>query len=278
MSLQVCHCGWSKVTTYHGLRTHQGKMGCTKRGVKVESEQQYMWGNVGFTNNQKDLRLDVYASIKTDTTDYICSDLSLQVCHCGWSKVTTYHGLRTHQGKMGCTKRGVKVEKSEQQYMWGNVGFTNNQKDLRLDVYASIKTDTTDYICSDLSLQVCHCGWSKVTTYHGLRTHQGKMGCTPKAASIPKKEQYVWTNEWEEVDERKHQPAKTVKKENVATSSSMKVCSSSAATAAAIKVECKEPTKSKSRRQLYDFSAGMQVQHITVPSRTNKIQNQTINL
>ncbi|XP_038588612.1 uncharacterized protein LOC119913282 isoform X2 [Micropterus salmoides] len=266
LSLQVCHCGWSKVTTYHGLRTHQGKMGCTKRGVKVEkSEQQYMWGNVGFTNNQKDLRLDVYASIKTDTTDYICSDMSLQVCHCGWSKVTTYHGLRTHQGKMGCTKRGVKVEKSEQQYMWGNVGFTNNQKDLRLDVYASIKTDTTDYICSDLSLQVCHCGWSKVTTYHGLRTHQGKMGCTPKAASTPKKEQYVWTNEWEEVDERKHQPAKrmTVKKEDVLVSPS---CNS----VATIKEEPKSPlaipqqpfrkdTNSRASHQLQDFSAGVQV-------------------
>ncbi|XP_044038931.1 uncharacterized protein LOC122869735 isoform X2 [Siniperca chuatsi] len=213
MSLQVCHCGWSKVTTYHGLRTHQGKMGCTPRGVKVEkSEQQHMWGNVAFTNNQKDPKLDVYTSIKTDTSDYY-PDMSLQVCHCGWSKVTTYHGLRTHQGKMGCTPRGVKVEKSEQQHMWGNVAFTNNQKDPKLDVYTSIKTDTSDYY-PDMSLQVCHCGWSKVTTYHGLRTHQGKMGCT-KGVRIPKREQYNWTNQWEEVDQRKHQPAKrmTVKKE-----------------------------------------------------------------
>ncbi|KAG7234252.1 hypothetical protein INR49_005460 [Caranx melampygus] len=37
----------------------------------------------------------------------------------------------------------------------------------------------------NMSLQVCHCGWSKVTSYHGLRTHQGKMGCTPKGMHIP---------------------------------------------------------------------------------------------
>ncbi|XP_055012320.1 uncharacterized protein LOC110153848 isoform X2 [Boleophthalmus pectinirostris] len=31
------------------------------------------------------------------------------------------------------------------------------------------------------SMQICHCGWSKHTTYHGLRTHQGKKGCTPRS-------------------------------------------------------------------------------------------------
>ncbi|XP_017287538.1 E3 ubiquitin-protein ligase TRIM39-like [Kryptolebias marmoratus] len=44
---------------------------------------------------------------------------------------------------------------------------------------------------SNKSLQTCGCcGWSKVTTYQGLRTHQGKMGCTPKGMRIPKSEQY----------------------------------------------------------------------------------------
>ncbi|XP_034713242.1 uncharacterized protein LOC117935212 [Etheostoma cragini] len=134
MSLQVCHCGWSKVTTYHGLRTHQGKMGCTSRGVKVEeSKQQYMWAHVGLTDSQKDFRPDVHTSIK--------ADMSLQVCHCGWSKVTTYHGLRTHQGMMGCTSRGVKVEESKQQYMWAHVGLTDSQKDFRPDAPTSIKAD-----------------------------------------------------------------------------------------------------------------------------------------
>ncbi|XP_070849948.1 E3 ubiquitin-protein ligase TRIM21-like [Chaetodon trifascialis] len=42
-----------------------------------------------------------------------------------------------------------------------------------------------------MSLQVCGCcGWSKVTSYHGLRTHQGKMGCTPKGMRIPESEQF----------------------------------------------------------------------------------------
>lgn len=38
MSLQICHCGWSKVTSYHGLRTHQGKMGCTEKGLRIPKE------------------------------------------------------------------------------------------------------------------------------------------------------------------------------------------------------------------------------------------------
>ncbi|XP_030018109.1 uncharacterized protein LOC115438560 [Sphaeramia orbicularis] len=42
------------------------------------------------------------------------------------------------------------------------------------------------------SLQICHCGWSKMTTYHGLRTHQGKMGCTPKGMGIPENKQYLF--------------------------------------------------------------------------------------
>ncbi|XP_045920701.1 uncharacterized protein LOC123980394 [Micropterus dolomieu] len=43
------------------------------------------------------------------------SNMSLQVCNCcGWSKVTTYQGLRTHQGKMGCTQKGMRIPESEQ--------------------------------------------------------------------------------------------------------------------------------------------------------------------
>ncbi|KAK5893322.1 hypothetical protein CgunFtcFv8_006205 [Champsocephalus gunnari] len=46
---------------------------------------------------------------------------------------------------------------------------------------------------SDKSMQICHCGWSNVTTYQGLRTHQGKMGCTPKGMGIPESEQFRFT-------------------------------------------------------------------------------------
>ncbi|TNN40687.1 Pyrin [Liparis tanakae] len=41
-----------------------------------------------------------------------------------------------------------------------------------------------------MSFQICHCGWSKITTYQGLRIHQGKKGCTPKGMGIPESEQF----------------------------------------------------------------------------------------
>ena len=67
--------------------------------------------------------------------------MSLQVCQvCGWSKVTTYHGLRVHQGRMGCTQKGVRVAEPEQQYMWGYAGLTYAQMDLKLDIHTSFKT------------------------------------------------------------------------------------------------------------------------------------------
>lgn len=37
---------------------------------------------------------------------------------------------------------------------------------------------------SNMEQHFCHCGRS-FTTYHGLRVHQGKMGCTPKGMRIP---------------------------------------------------------------------------------------------
>lgn len=43
---------------------------------------------------------------------------------------------------------------------------------------------------SNKSLQTCFCGWSNMTTYQGLRTHQGKMGCTPKGMTIPESKQF----------------------------------------------------------------------------------------
>ncbi|XP_051258369.1 triadin isoform X16 [Dicentrarchus labrax] len=163
--------------------------------------------------------------------------MSLQVCHCGWSKVTSYHGLRTHQGKMGCTPRGVKVEESEQQYLWGAQAFS---KEFSLDGYISVKTDY-----SETSLQVCHCGWSKVTTYHGLRTHQGMMGCQLKGIKILKQEQYDRKSQWEEVDQRKLQPVKrtTVKKENAPSALSTNVRTSFVERTATIKEEYKSPQR-----------------------------------
>lgn len=41
---------------------------------------------------------------------------------------------------MGCTQRGVKVEESDQLYMWGQVGITDNQKYFGMDLYTADKT------------------------------------------------------------------------------------------------------------------------------------------
>ncbi|KAM4565192.1 uncharacterized protein V3H82_014260 isoform 2-T2 [Fundulus diaphanus] len=136
------------------------------------------------------------------------TEMSLQVCHCcGWSKVTTYQGLRVHQGKNGCTPKGMRIAEPQQQDMWGFTG----QKTL----YMSYKLDVPTTIKSDASLQICHCGWTQVTSYHGLRVHQGKMGCTPKGARIPKEEQKAWGDYWKpQVDEKKPPELKKLNKKH----------------------------------------------------------------
>ncbi|XP_028420133.1 E3 ubiquitin-protein ligase TRIM39 [Perca flavescens] len=62
---------------------------------------------------------------QTDTNND--SDMSLQVCDCGWSNVTTYNELKIHQTEMGCKPKGVKVDESKQ--------------DLKLVVYTPLNTD-----------------------------------------------------------------------------------------------------------------------------------------
>ncbi|XP_040925579.1 nucleolar and coiled-body phosphoprotein 1-like isoform X2 [Betta splendens] len=153
--------------------------------------------------------------------------MSLQVCHCGWSKVTTPHGLRIHQGRMGCTlksARDAETPMTQQRCSWAAVELKYSQKELVLDGYASFKNDRADYY-SDESLQVCHCGWSKVTTYQGLRIHQGKMGCTPKGMRIPKREQYDGRHMWGKEEEReKSQPIKRGIKQEMPQSPIVNIC------------------------------------------------------
>lgn len=40
------------------------------------------------------------------------------------------------------------------------------------------------------SLQMCTCGWKKITSYRGLRTHQGKRGCLREQRQGPRIDQY----------------------------------------------------------------------------------------
>ncbi|KAM8880938.1 uncharacterized protein ACB058_001236 [Synchiropus picturatus] len=280
-TLQRCHCGWSSVTTYHGLRTHQGKNGCTPKGQRIPQDQYSKCtssssnslrhgssekdgdrmksrsekhtvlpsgDNKGTeqTRDSKSTRSsfrNVSAPLiktekpspdrSTSLTDEM-SHMTLQRCHCGWSSVTTYHGLRTHQGINECTPRGQRIpqyqyskstssssnslrhgssekdgdrmkSRSEKHTVLpsgDNKGTeqTQDSKSTRSsfrNVSAPLiktekpspdrSTNLTDEM-SHKTLQSCHCGWSSVTTYHGLRTHQGKKGCTPKGETIPQNE------------------------------------------------------------------------------------------
>ncbi|XP_035531677.1 histone-lysine N-methyltransferase, H3 lysine-79 specific-like, partial [Morone saxatilis] len=147
--------------------------------------------------------------------------MSYQVCNCcGWSKATTYQGLRIHQGKNGCTPKGMRIPESEQYRMTSHVPkFTYVGPPIKVEepftsiFTPSLKCDRTN---SDTSLQVCHCGWSKYTSYHGLRTHQGMMGCTPKGMRIPEDELYKWRDPWDKSHQEDSGPIYTtpLKKEN----------------------------------------------------------------
>uniref|UniRef100_A0AAZ1XGS9 B30.2/SPRY domain-containing protein n=1 Tax=Oreochromis aureus TaxID=47969 RepID=A0AAZ1XGS9_OREAU len=146
-----------------------------------------------------------------------------QVCHCGWTKRTTYHGLRVHQGMKGCTPKGMRIPQSEQprfshkpsynepqikieepfeDHFKSSVFETPQRSHQTTELEDSRARQVLDFSIggqqtpnlSDMNVQVCHCGWTKYTTYHGLRVHQGKMGCTPKGMRIPQNEQFRFSH------------------------------------------------------------------------------------
>ncbi|PWA19146.1 hypothetical protein CCH79_00019253 [Gambusia affinis] len=163
--------------------------------------------------------------------------MSLQVCHCcGWTKVTTHHGLRVHQGRMGCTPKGTRDAEPQQQYAWNHGGQTNINFSYKLDIQNTVKID--------MSLQTCHCGWKKMTSYHGLRTHQGIMGCTAKGLRIPKEEQSAWRDHWKpQLDNKTLPVAKKVntKEESTEEYWSAGSCNNHATAASRIKAEPVSP-------------------------------------
>ncbi|XP_039677711.1 E3 ubiquitin-protein ligase TRIM21-like isoform X1 [Perca fluviatilis] len=208
------------------------------------------------------------------------SDMSLQVCNCcGWSKSTTYHGLRTHQGKMGCTPRGMSIPESDQFRFNSYIPtLTFMEPPIKVEdplmniVTSSYKSDFS----SDMSLQVCHCGWSKMTSYHGLRTHQGTMGCTPKGMRIQESEQYRWGNHWEGSPPKDSGPFNwitPVKKE--VTFSNLTTPKMSADTETALKMlksmmeneqqSLQTVTYSDQTHRALDFASGAQVQPLLMP-------------
>lgn len=74
--------------------------------------------------------------------------MSLQVCHCcGWTKVTTHHGLRVHQGRMGCTPTGTRIAEPQQQYTWNHGGQTNVKLSYKLEVRSAVKIGGLSKLC-----------------------------------------------------------------------------------------------------------------------------------
>ncbi|XP_059210637.1 E3 ubiquitin-protein ligase TRIM38-like isoform X2 [Centropristis striata] len=131
-----------------------------------QSEQQNLSKNVGFTNNQEDLLPGVStlgdASFSPMSQRDPTQDLELipRACYCGWSKVATYHDLKSHQADKGCTPKS-KVKQTEQQNLSENVGLTNNQDDIRADMTSaqaspgealSLEQQLTCPICMNLFL------------------------------------------------------------------------------------------------------------------------------
>ncbi|KAF6730664.1 Pyrin [Oryzias melastigma] len=121
-------------------------------------------------------KLHIHSFVGMEFTGKLFPKMSLQVCHCcGWSKVTSYQGLRIHQGKKGCTPKGMRVMEHQQQYLFG-------QRNSMLDFGRCVIPENLEW--NDLSLQVCHCGWTKETTYQELLIHQERMGCTLKGGLL----------------------------------------------------------------------------------------------
>ncbi|XP_044197279.1 uncharacterized protein LOC122973650 isoform X2 [Thunnus albacares] len=137
------------------------------------------------------------------------SDMSLQVCHCGWSKMTTYQGLRTHQGKKGCTPKGMHIPQCDQIMFQSYkptityMGPPIKIEDPFLDAYTSIKTDTTDMPAEML--------------FPSLRIHPSMMGSTPRGIRIQESEPYIYKNQLQESHQKDSKPntSALVKKENV---------------------------------------------------------------
>ncbi|XP_036968072.1 uncharacterized protein LOC119027207 [Acanthopagrus latus] len=165
----------------------------TEGGMTQHDQHYYGRGNGG------------YQYYSFDYFDY--PDRRRRVCHCGWTKETTYHGLRIHQGRMGCTPKGRRIPESEQAY-WKSQ-WEMRQRTNQPAVWVEERDQHYNNNLDRLP-RVCHCGWSKVTTYHGLRTHQGRMECTPKGRRIPESEQAYWKRQWE-MKQGHYQPAESMR-------------------------------------------------------------------
>ncbi|XP_034053517.1 uncharacterized protein LOC117533726 [Gymnodraco acuticeps] len=138
-SMQVCYCGWAKVTTYQGLRTHQGKMGCTPRGMNIPESEQFRFTRCTFANIGPSIQIeeplkDIFSPyLEIDHQQFTWRNAMEETLQNDsgpnngvtpvWEipqtsdenlLITTYQGLRTHQGMMGCTQSGYSIPQNDQ--------------------------------------------------------------------------------------------------------------------------------------------------------------------
>lgn len=67
------------------------------------------------------------------------SNMNVQVCHCGWTKYITYHGLRVHQGLKGCTAKGMRIPQSEQSRFPHKPSYNEPQIKVKEPFYGSFQ-------------------------------------------------------------------------------------------------------------------------------------------
>ena len=59
--------------------------------------------------------------ISIPETPTATAGLKLQNCFCGWAKVTSIHGLKIHQGKKGCLKKGQQGSRIDSYFLRSRV-------------------------------------------------------------------------------------------------------------------------------------------------------------
>ncbi|KAL4007218.1 hypothetical protein ACER0C_001070 [Sarotherodon galilaeus] len=197
MNVQVCHCGWTKRTTYHGLRVHQGMKGCTPKGMRIPQSEQsrfshkpsynepqikieepfedHFKSSVFETPQRSHQTTELEDSRARQVLDFSIggqqtpnlSDMNVQVCHCGWTKYTTYHGLRVHQGKMGCTPKGMRIPQSEQSRFFHKPSYNEPQIKIEEPFEDHFKSYGEKHLISIL----CQSSFIKIITFNDVCTH-----------------------------------------------------------------------------------------------------------
>ncbi|CAI5671855.1 E3 ubiquitin-protein ligase TRIM39 isoform X2 [Oreochromis niloticus] len=135
MSLQVCHCGWSKNTSYQGLRVHQGKMGCTPKGMRMPEHAQFSYlPTVTILSPQIKLT-DPFMDIFKNS---VKSDSSSNASYYSWPRITADQDLGDLQGGMKSTQNQLEENKVQ---LWRNHQEESHQNYSRPTFSSSVKEE-----------------------------------------------------------------------------------------------------------------------------------------